>query len=255
LKLGLKLWSTNNNYLAPAIDLFSQKIFDYIELFVVPQSDAYIKTWCNLEIPFVLHAPHSYAGLNFSIPNQEQSNVVILECVNNYREQLNPKYVIFHPGMIGSIIETVRQINQAKLKYPELMHCALIENKPYIGIKGERCLGFSYKDISFILQNTDLGFCFDFGHAISAAYSQQKPWQAYLEKLLTLGPEMYHISDGHVNSPLDEHLNIAKGDYDFQWIISKLLPPDLVSLETKKSSMQDLDDFKKDCLLLKRIVL
>ena len=40
MKLGLKLWSTNDKYRECATGLYSQGAFDYIELMVVPGSMA-----------------------------------------------------------------------------------------------------------------------------------------------------------------------------------------------------------------------
>ena len=37
-KIGLKLWSLNENYIKPARELFKEKIYDYIELYAVPSS-------------------------------------------------------------------------------------------------------------------------------------------------------------------------------------------------------------------------
>ena len=67
MKLGLKIWSRNGNYVQPAVDLYEKGMFDYIELFAVPGSASYIEKWENLDIPFVLHAPHSQKRLLFMI--------------------------------------------------------------------------------------------------------------------------------------------------------------------------------------------
>jgi len=29
---------------------------------------------------------------------------------------------------------------------------------------------------------------------------------------------MYHISDGNLNSGVDQHLRLGEGEYDFEWI-------------------------------------
>ena len=58
-KLGLKLWSINTDYYYDeAIRLYNDGIFDYIELYVVPNSTETIDKWKKINIPFSLHAPH-----------------------------------------------------------------------------------------------------------------------------------------------------------------------------------------------------
>lgn len=254
MRIGLKLWSINETSINSAMDLFSQSVFDFIELFVVPGSVNILDKWSAVNIPFVLHAPHSYSGLNFSVKDQENINFSLIDEVNFYYKKLKPRYVIFHPGISGPIAESVRQILLAQRQYPDLMSIALIENKPMIGMHGERCVGYSLAELAFIIEQTKLGFCLDFGHAVCAAASQKKDWQSYIKELLSLKPNMFHLSDGHVASPQDEHLNIGYGDFDIDWMLSRVSSSEMVSLETQKKTLSNLDDFQEDCILIKRMV-
>ena len=66
-KLGLKLWSTNTeSYLREAQRLYSLGIYDYIELYVVPNTLDTLENWKKLNIPYVLHAPHFAHGVNLA---------------------------------------------------------------------------------------------------------------------------------------------------------------------------------------------
>ena len=58
-KRGLKLWSINTDcYYEDAKKLYDNNIFDYIELYVVPDSLDTLSTWQKLNIPFIIHCPH-----------------------------------------------------------------------------------------------------------------------------------------------------------------------------------------------------
>ena len=82
LKIGLKIWSTNQNYLSSIKALKGEGMIDYIELFVAPDStEDHIRIWEDLNVPFLLHAPHSYAGLNFSDEECEQKNRLLIDKV------------------------------------------------------------------------------------------------------------------------------------------------------------------------------
>ena len=68
-RLGLKLWSVNTDYYyEEAKRLYSEGVFDYIELYVVPNTLDTLPRWKELEIPFIIHAPHPRAGNNSATP-------------------------------------------------------------------------------------------------------------------------------------------------------------------------------------------
>ncbi len=254
MKLGLKLWSTNTQHINSAIALFKKKVYNFIELFIVPDSYKFIEIWKELRIPLILHAPHSYAGLNMSMKCQERKNLELIKCVKCYVENLTPKFVIFHPGISGTIQETIRQLINARNAFQELMSLGIIENKPKIGLKREPCVGYSFEEISQIIECTKMGFCLDFGHAICAANGMQIDPIKLIDNFLSLKPVMFHLSDGHHDSQIDEHLNFGKGNFDLKTLISKIDNESLVSIETKKSSSENLDDFESDVQYLRRIL-
>ena len=144
MKIGLKLWSTNTFYIPEALRLYEQKSFDYIELFTEPGSfEGVCETWRALAIPLIIHAPHFYTGLNFSKPEQFEKNLAHCEEVDLFREALSPAAIIFHPGINGTADETIRQLSAAMAIAPDLQALAVIENKPLVGLKDEKCVGAS----------------------------------------------------------------------------------------------------------------
>jgi deoxyribonuclease IV len=251
MKLGLKLWSTNDFYINEAIRLYNEKLYDYVELFVVPDSLKYLQIWEKLEIPFILHAPHSYAGFNPSLAECKKNNLILLDVVEKYREALKPQYVIFHPGINGCLSETIRQFNFFREKFPEIYSIALIENKPAIGLEGEACVGCSVNDIIKIQNESGMGFCYDIGHSICYANSTGQAWKNVFCDFLELKPVMFHLSDGYINSSKDMHLNLGKGNFDLEYILSQMKKNASVSIETIKSSKEKLDDFFEDVRFLK----
>jgi deoxyribonuclease IV len=253
MKFGLKLWSTNDFYIDEAVRLYEQKVYDYIELFVVPGSLNYLPLWQKLNIPFILHAPHSYVGLNPSNLKFKIQNLKLLNQVEDYRKLLNPKYIIFHPGIEGQLSETIRQFNLFKERYPELFSTALIENKPAVGLNGEICVGCSPDDILTIQHEAGMEFCYDVGHSIYYANNTKQSWNRVFKEFLNINPNMFHLSDGDINASKDMHLNFGKGDFDLKWIINNLPIRAQVSIETEKNDLLHLDDFKQDINYLKEL--
>lgn len=255
MRIGLKLWSTNDFYLPLARNLYDQRVFDYIELFIVPHSSNYIKFWKEIGIPVVLHAPHEMKGLNLSLSELSAQNLILIEEVEKYRLILDPDIIIFHPGVCGNTHETMEQIRQGSLKYPELFNNAVIENNPKFGINMEQCVGYHYQDLAEIIKEMHIGFCLDFGHAIVSSAAEHISWKEKINQLLELNPKIYHLSDGETGSMIDKHLHLGKGNFDLHYLLHKV-PREtaMISLETPKDSQTDLEDFKNDVFSLKEML-
>ena len=242
MKLGLKLWSVNGNYIAPALALYEREVFDYIELFTVPGSASYIEKWKALDIPFVLHAPHSLAGFNPAVKDRRSANFALLPELDEYRIALNPEFIIFHPGVDGSIDETINQFNIIQEQFPEIHSLSLVENKPSIGLTGTTCVGALPQEIIRIQNETGMGFCFDIGHAVCASNTSGID----IKDFFRMQPAIYHLSDGDGDSELDAHLNYGKGDFDIGLILKQLPSDAKITIETDKASEDNLNDFVKD---------
>lgn len=249
LKYGLKLWSTNDYYIDEAVKLYEQGVYNYIELYTVPDSYSdYISKWQVLEIPFIIHAPHSGHGLNLAKREFSEINKKMAAGAQRFADSLKSETIIFHPGVAGDIKETARQlksINDSR---------AVIENKPYYSIYDNSvCNGYSYKDINTIIESTGVGFCLDIGHAICAANTMNMDPNTLLNSLNSLTPLLYHLSDGDYISTVDQHLNIGRGNYNFNIIFSLFKESEMITVETSKSSKMDLYDFLNDINYLKKI--
>lgn len=232
LQIGIKVHSVNIDLRPFLIDAFRKECFHYIEIFIVPNSADYLKTWQSSGIPCFLHAPHSYSNLNLSIAAQKNGNDSLLKEVDIYRNSLHPKRIIFHPGIKGTILETIEQINFFKRIYPEIFEVALIENKPKIALQGEVCIGSSPDEIKTIMDKTGIGFCLDIGHAIYYSAWANMDYMTVLSEFLRLGPFMFHLSDGVKISQTDIHLNFGKGDFDLKKILHKIPADTYLTIET-----------------------
>ena len=250
-KYGLKLWSINTGaYYSEAKRLYDMGLFDYIELYVLPNSLHLLPDWQRLEIPFIIHAPHSMHGFNLAKKDFEHSNIEIYNELRLFADSLNTHYIIFHGGTDGDIKETARQLASFKDSR------ALIENKPFIAlpnkVSGKYCRGFNIDEIKFVMDNTGCGFCFDFGHAICAANSQNLDPYEYCRDFLQLNPSMFHLTDiDDITSELDSHPHLGKGQLDFSRIIAMIPNDSYVTFETVKNSKENLNDFIEDMKWIK----
>lgn len=250
-KIGLKLWSINTDcYYDEAIRLYKDGVFDYIELYVVPDSLDTIKKWKKLNIPFIIHCPHFAHGFNMAKVEKKESNLKIYKQVKMFADELSAKYIIFHGGIDGKVEETAKQL--ASFNEPR----ALIENKPMVALPnkmgGEFCRGYNPDEIRLIKEIAKCGFCLDFGHAICSANSQGKDIYEYCREFLQFEPGMFHLTDNKdITSPYDTHLHLGTGTLDIDKI-KEMLPNDaIVTLETDKLSKENLDDFINDSIVMK----
>lgn len=253
-KIGLKLHSTNVALIPDALRLKKEGFFDYIELFVVPGSKKNcLDQWKEKNFLYVLHAPHSYSGLNLSLGSCESKNRLLIDEVDSFCIALKPAKIIFHPGLQGSTDETIRQILLFKKKYSELFESSVIENKPKIGLKTEVCVGSSPEEIEKIMAETGIGFCLDIGHAIYYSAWAGLKYEEVIDKFLKRSPSIYHLSDGDVNSQTDLHLNFGEGNFELAWILQKIPTDSYITIETNKDMEKNLKDFELDVIYLKKL--
>jgi len=248
-KFGLKVWSVNKDYFKDIVRLWNNNVFQYIELFAVPGSyDDCINSWKSLDIPFVIHAPHTFAGLNLSKREFLNENLRLAEETFRFADELKSKIIIFHPGIDGDIYETIFQLN--KIKDERIV----IENKPYYALKSNMiCNGHSAEEINFIMNEAGVGFCLDIGHAIYSANAKNINSICYIKEFLKLRPKMFHLGDGDFCGVYDSHKNIGKGNFNFNKILQMISDGAYVSIETDKNFKDSLIDFEQDVRRLREI--
>lgn len=253
MKIGLKLWSINTgNYLEPARKLYEQGVFDYIELYIVPDTLDRLVFWKSLDIPFILHNAHFAQGFNLAKKECERGNRKIYEETARYADRLAAPYIIFHGGIDGTAEETGRQL--ANLRESR----ALLENKPYVALPnkmgGNFCRGATKEEVALILESANCGFCLDFGHAVCAANSLHIDPYEYIDELRKFIPVLYHLSDiQDMASPYDAHPHLGMGNLNIYRLLERVPLDATISIETEKTYVDTLDDFTEDTKTLRHI--
>ena len=243
MKLGLKLWSDNTDaYLREAMKLYARKVFDYLEIYFVPSSEATAAEWKATGIPCIVHAPHSRHGVNLAAADHEPYNRETFAAVRKFADALSSPYIIAHGGALGSVAEIVRQLKL--IGDPRI----LIENKPYLPIDRSniKLAGSTPEEIAEIIAGANCEFCLDVGHMVASANAHAVDWRDYFKAFLSLKPKMYHLSDLQADSDIDQHLHFGDGSLPIREIVSRLPSDAFVSIETKRDSDDNLNDFQGD---------
>lgn len=228
---GLKVYSTDHHYLREIIGLYNEGVFDYIELYAVPNTlDATGKKWRKIDMPFIIHAAHSSHGMNLAKNSCATNNRRLYREAAGFADLLLAEKIIFHPGIAGEVKETARQLRSFRERR------GLIENKPFINLYGKRCVGASYESIKELRQRTGYGLCLDVGHLLKNAYANDLAPLHELSRWLALKPEMIHLNDGTALSCFDDHLSFGRGDFPLANIIEMIKPCKKVAItiETPK---------------------
>ena len=247
MKLGLKLWSVNTDaYLREAVKHYARKAFDYIEIYFVPGSEATAAEWKATGIPCIVHAPHSRHGVNLAAADHEPYNRETFAAVRKFADALSAPDIIAHGGALGSIAEIVRQLKL--IGDPRI----LIENKPYLPIDRSniKLAGSTPKEIEEIIAGANCGFCLDIGHMVASANAHAADWRDYFTAFLALKPKMFHLSDLQADSDIDQHLHFGVGALPLKEIVARLPSDARISIETKRDSADNLDDFVRDAAFL-----
>jgi len=240
-KTGLKLYTTDIS-LIPDVRALDRSRVHFIELYVVPGSSGNtLRAWRELDVPYVIHAPHTAHGVNLARTDYYDANLVHLEETSKFADGLDSGIIIVHGGNRGSVEETLRQLRV--WGDPR----AAIENKPKIGLRKNICIGWSPDEIQRVLAaGATSKFVLDFCHADCAARSAQAETMDFLHGFLALAPVLFHLADRNVTSEMDEHLNFGRGNFDIAGIAERIPVNAWVTLETPRDPARRLQDFVDD---------
>ena len=236
MKFGLKLWSINTDLIDQAVHLIDEKIFDYIELMVIPDSE--IKPFL-IDVPYIIHIPHEKFGVNIGNPAAKEYSLQKINESIIWANRLNAKHLILHAGH-GSMqhaTDLLRGLSDSRL---------LIENVPKVGLGGEAMIGYSPAQIEELIGDSDMGLCLDFGHAVKASVSLGVDYKEYVKRFVGLKPRVFHVSDGMLSEERDKHLGIGEGEYDFEFITNCIYMNKAISYTTFETPRISLDSLESD---------
>lgn len=252
--LGLKLGLGQTAMIKEARRLWADRIYDFIEIYIpLDANPVDAARWDWYDGLLALHAPHSTGGFNFARPEMMETNRRGWLLVDAVRKNLRPAMVIFHPGVDGTVDETVRQAAMLAAECPDLHRIMLIENKPKVGLGGEDCLGASPEEMRRLLAETGCGFCLDARHAFAYAAWAEQGWRNVLGDFLALSPRLWHAADGFVPEVTDSHRHFGDGDMPWREIARHWRADTPVTIECGKDPASRLADFLQDLAALRAV--
>lgn len=173
-KLGIKIWTRdvvkNRNFFEQAVAAVKNKDFDYLELFVFPNSYNDTAEVIRRELkgcPTIIHNSHSAYGFDAGDADCLAGNLRDVGDSQKFADMLNAEIIIVHAGCgceERHLEETIRQFKRFDDKR------IAVENMPAsCSVSGKALHGVFPEQIERIMSETGCKFCLDFSHATCAA--------------------------------------------------------------------------------------
>lgn len=259
-KFGVKLWSKdfvkNLEFAKECIANLEKGLFDYVELFALPNSFQETKEFVKEHLQgkkVVIHAPHSVFGLDTGNPERLEQNLADLKSSQEFADMLDAKIIILHTGynegekFVDESVRQFKRINDSRIA---------VENLPsYCTATGKLLHGTSPLEIKKVIDGSGCQFCFDFAHAICAANAYGRDIWKDLSGYAALNPAMYHLSDGHFDSDKDEHLHYGEGDYDLKRLVKEFTSENaIITMETGYGVPTGAEPWVKDINYIRTLI-
>lgn len=195
------------------------EIFSEASHSVVYNRDIFAELLPSYDLHYSIHAPICDINVaSISDPVREASLKEIIDTIR-VASDLGVDRVTVHPGISSMSVrgiedrylahgkESMKAIDKASREYGVRI---AVENMPYMYF----FLCYKAKDLADLIDGTDLGVCFDIGHANTAGEIDS------MIELLGDRLENIHIHDN--NGDRDAHMTIGEGSIDFQHVIKAL---------------------------------
>lgn len=172
----------------------------------------------SYDINFSVHAPFNDLNLAALNPQLRELAIEYIKQTIKTAHDLDITLITLHPGHLSpSGMYNIEKVQAANLKsIHEISEFAsdfpvtiALENMPM----KHWTLGTTVEEILGMIKNTQLGICFDIGHAFI-----QNEVEGFLENIARINN--VHIHDN--NGRRDEHLILGKGAIDIPDIVNKL---------------------------------
>ncbi|SHH62260.1 sugar phosphate isomerase/epimerase family protein [Ferrimonas marina] len=232
--IGLKLYLDNlhnEELFESAIKALREGEFDYLEAYVRPGAlQGFPQLRLNALMPFirVVHAPHIGDDFDPARRYNWKANLDRLNDSFSLADICDSDTIIIHPGLnhgpnaLDANIEFLHVLNDPRIA---------IENVPASSGRSANHLGNTPDSISRFLECLDIGFCFDFSHAVVAGLETHQNPHHHLAEFMALQPRMYHLCDGLMGTARDLHWHLGQGDFPLPTFLD-VVGDDRVSLET-----------------------
>jgi endonuclease IV len=184
----------------------------------------------NLSKPFVVHSQHWGQGVNNADKTLYKRNIKSFRFAQKVADLCGADKIILHPGRFvngrGSVEDAISFIKKLDDRR------VLLENLPLQrDIYWKNAFATTPEEMKRFLEETGMGFCFDFNHAVETAFDMNKDYMRMIRDFLKLNPSHFHAGGQRIKE-FKTHLSLSDSDFDVKKII-QILPKNAdITLET-----------------------
>ncbi len=216
MKVGLKLYSCDSP------ELIKERDFaDFLEVLVVPGfSVDFLKDY---DFEYTIHAPHVLHKVNLASKQDQEYSVNATREAIAAADILNSKIIVTHPGFRHTPKDTPAESVEIMRESLTLLddRRIVLENVPMFEDWNIGAIYYLAYDSASVKKFADLvgsQTCLDFAHAIVSAAQLKKDPLALIRGMMKYDIKTFHLCDGIMAQPIDQHLPLFKGDYDLAYL-------------------------------------
>ena len=275
MKIGVKtrdnpIVEFENSGQGSILEYFEDKV-DFYEVIAEQRKGLdFFKKMKSPSLPYVVHAEHFNYDVNYADKSKYDLNSKSLDFARRVADELNSEKIIVHTGIfsypgkveqgdpninIENSFSFFRKVNDSRILAENLRRFSLEKqkNRSHFNYNPELAGFYDFscatpKEVKEFMNETDVGFCFDFSHSVFSSTYYKKNYLDYISEFLELKPRHYHFSgqfiktaEGNPNRIKEvqrDHICLKESNLDLENIL-KMTPKNAeITLETEP-------DFKK----------
>lgn len=209
-----------SEWIGPIAESFRHwEIFSEADHAITRDTDALADLLSTYDMSYSVHSPICDMNIGSMTDRLRQASINELVETAKAANRIGIEVMTVHPGLDSMSVHgvTERSVERAKAAMRDIEHASheygvmmAIENMPEMPF----FLGRTAADLAHIVDGTDLGICFDIGHANTCGQIDAMI-DTFGDRIVNI-----HIHDNH--GERDEHLTIGDGSIDFEPIIRRL---------------------------------
>ena len=201
------------------------KVFDHWEIFseaehrLQPLVSRFIDLMPSYNLSYSIHAPISDINIGSLNERIREDSVIEILTTAETAANLNIDTVTIHPGLSCMAVPYMEEkaAEKARKSLGSIDRIAseygiriAVENMPAFPFM----LGRTAEELKYLLDGTNLSFCFDIGHANTTDQID--------EIIKEFGDRFVNVHIHDNNGEHDEHLTLGEGSIDFKSVLAKL---------------------------------
>ena len=216
---------------------------DFIEIMAVEGAEySFLKGWKK---GVVIHHEHDGFGINHANPNKKKKNLAATKWAIHLANKFHAEKIIVHAGHIEnkecSIKEIIKQLTpiwDKRIIFENLIHIA----------GGHYMFCYNKQHLEYLTSAFKTGICLDISHAVISGVELHNEPEYFLKELQTLPILHGHVCDGHLETPIDQHIHIGDGNFALKKYLQYFPKKIAITIETPKN----LKKAKQDIAFVRR---